>query len=277
MNLKFTLNEYILIWNLLFRQSISKELNNRKQKIWINYKKEYNTLYNEKKSLLQDPRNYIPNNDVIYNIMKEQEVYNSIYKYTDKYKLELIETWDENKKNINKELKNILRTNNKEYQIYLMDPRLNTVDEGLEIESEKKAICYGKRLENKTETLIDLIYRVFHKEMNTNDKEHQDIVNAVLELCILNELATRITGKSHYLNGTSSLKPLKKQIYPYFLMYLGVEIEDMSNFMRRDGILFDKNRYLYQEKMKKMDIDQFLDFCIRNQQLMVKTEELEVI
>ena len=52
MNIKFILNEYILIWNLLFRQSISKELNSRKQKIWLNYKKEYNDLYGENKKIL---------------------------------------------------------------------------------------------------------------------------------------------------------------------------------------------------------------------------------
>lgn len=277
MNLKFTLNEYILIWNLLFRQSITKELNNKKQKIWINYKKEYNKLYNEKKALLQDPKNYIPDDDTIYNLMKEQEVYSSIYKYTDKYKLELTETWDENKKEIIKELKSVLKISGKEYQVYLVDPRLNIVDDVTEIENEKKVICYGKKLENKIETLIDLVYRIIHKETINYNQDYQDIVTAVVELCIINELATRMTGKSHYLKGDNSLKFLKKQIYPYFLMYLGVEKEDMLNFMKRDGILFDQNVYPYQKEMKKMDLYQFIDFCIKNQKCIVKIEELEII
>lgn len=34
MNLKFVINESVLIWYLLFHQSISKEINDYKQKVW---------------------------------------------------------------------------------------------------------------------------------------------------------------------------------------------------------------------------------------------------
>lgn len=42
MNLKFVVNDYVLIWNLLFQASISENIHKFKQKIWINYKNEYN-------------------------------------------------------------------------------------------------------------------------------------------------------------------------------------------------------------------------------------------
>ena len=277
MNIKFILNEYILIWNLLFRQSISKELNSRKQKIWLNYKKEYNDLYGENKKILKDPKNYIPDDDTIYNIIKEQDVYESIYKYTDKYRLSLIAVWNEQKKNLVKEIKSILKMNLEQYSVYLVDPRLNITDSDRSEETENKAICYGMKKTNKKELLIDLIYKIVLKELYDYNKEYQDITEAVLELCILNELATRIIGKSYYLKGKGSLNFLKKQIYPYFLMYLGVKQEDMINFMRRDGILFDIKNYPYQEELKEMELYDFIDFCIKKQQYTIKIEEIEVI
>ncbi len=276
MNLKFTLNEYILIWNLLFKQSISKELNNRKQKIWINYKKEYNALKKENINILKDSKNYIPNDDTIYNIMKEQEIYNSIYKYTNKYKLELTKVWDEYQKEINKQLKSILKISLKQYNVFIIDPRLNTIDYVYELK-ESNCLCYGRKKENSISTIIDLIFNILKKETSEYNKDYQDVVDAVLELCILNELATRLTGRSHYLNGDNSLNYLKKQIYPYFLMYLGIKEEDMTNYMKRDGILFDRKVYPYQEEISKMDLYSFIDFCVKNQKYIVKIEEIELI
>ena len=42
MELKFITNDYVLAWNLLFQPSYTTELNNIKQKLWDNYKIEYN-------------------------------------------------------------------------------------------------------------------------------------------------------------------------------------------------------------------------------------------
>lgn len=280
MNLKFILNEYILIWNLLFRQSISKELNSRKQKIWVNYKKEYNALKEENINILRDPKNYIPNDDTIYNIIKEQDVYENYYKYTDKYKLELIEAWDKYKKEIVRELNSIIKINIRDYHVYLVEPRLNVVDYTFSLENSNRVICYGVKKASKKELLVDLIYKIIKKEALDYNKEEKDIVEAVLELCILNELATRIIGKSYYLQGKNSLTFLKKQIYPYFLMYLGVSQGDMVNFMKRDGILFDLNNYPYQGELREMDLYSFIDFCIEKQnesRQVIRIEELEVI
>ena len=48
MELKFITNDYVLAWNLLFQPSYTTELNNIKQKLWDNYKIEYNNRYSEK-------------------------------------------------------------------------------------------------------------------------------------------------------------------------------------------------------------------------------------
>ena len=69
MNLKFVVNDYVLIWNLLFQASISENLYNLKQKIWVNYKKQYNETFKDNLKILKDPKNFIPDDDTIYNIV----------------------------------------------------------------------------------------------------------------------------------------------------------------------------------------------------------------
>ena len=49
-------------------------------------------------------------------------------------------------------------------------------------------------------------------------KENREIVNSIIDLTITNELQTRLTGKSTFNEGFKSLRLLKKQLYPYFLM-----------------------------------------------------------
>ena len=52
MNANFIVNDYVLIWNLLFQASISENIYKLKQKIWDTYKNEYNALYKDKKTLV---------------------------------------------------------------------------------------------------------------------------------------------------------------------------------------------------------------------------------
>ena len=93
---------------------------------------------------------------------------------------------------------------------------------------------------------------------------------------MLHECATRITGFSHSLKGDNSLTFLKKQIYPYFLMYLGVDKEDMLNNMMRDKIAFDTDFYEYDKNLRKINLFKFIDFCISNQRKILKIDELEL-
>ena len=59
MNLKFIVNDYILVWNLLFQASISEKIQNFKQKLWINYKKQYNNTFPDNMLMLKDYKNFI--------------------------------------------------------------------------------------------------------------------------------------------------------------------------------------------------------------------------
>ena len=279
MNLKFVVNDYVLIWNLLFQASITESIHKLKQKIWINYKEEYNKTFKDNSLILKDPKNIIPNDDTIYNIVLESKDYEKIKKQTEKFRVKLLQKWDENKKVAVKELKDILRFDIRLYHILVVSDQLDTMDTSIVKGSRVNTIVWGKKIEdnNPTSNIINLVYQIVMKELKEYQKEYQDIVKAIVELAILNEFATRITGLTHYLTGDSTLKYLKRQIYPYWLMYLGVEKEKMMDYMMRDKIGFDIANYTYERQLKKIDLYAFIDLCIRNQKHIVKIDELEII
>ncbi len=277
MNIKFVVNEYILIWYLLFHQSISLELNDYKQKIWKNYCKEYKALEKEKKLILQDPKNYIPDDDLIFDITKEFSEYEEILRKTEQYRLNILKIWDEYKIRVNKELPQIIRFDISSCYVFLVNSKLNIIDISQIDESKINAIVYGKKLEElEVQNILEIIYATLKKELRDYSKRSQDIVEAILELAILNELGTRLTGQSHYLIGKSEYKLLKRQIYPYFLMYLGIDRDDLPAYMRRDGIVFDIKNYTNEIQLRKIDLKQFINFCINNQKIIIKLEKLGV-
>ncbi len=279
MNLKFEVNDYILIWNLLFQASISEEIYNLKQKIWKNYKTEYNKVFKDNSLILKDPKNFIPNNDTIYNIVLETPQYESIKKNVEQFRLKILKYWDENKKVAIKELKDILRFDIKLYHILIVCEKLNVIDTTTVKGSKVNTIVWGQKLdeENPRQAIIDLVYHIVMKELKEYQTDYQDIVKAIVELAILNEFATRLTGRTHYLSGDNTLKYLKRQIYPYWLMYLGVEPDKMVEYMTRDKIGFDSFKYPYERQLKNLDLCAFIDFCIRNQKHIIRIEELEII
>ena len=279
MNLKFVVNDYVLIWNLLFQASINERIHKLKQKLWINYKKEYNATYRDKEIMLKDPKNFIPNDDSIYNIMLETKEYEKIKKDTEKYRNQVLKIWDDNKKDALKIIKSITKLEIKPYQVLIVNDGLDIIDTTTPKDAKVNTIILGKKVTADTslKLLVDLVYRIIKKELQEYKTEYKEIVDAVIELAILNEFPTRITGRSHYLTGDPTLNYLKRQIYPYWLMYLGADKEEMMNFMMRDKIAFDIDKYSYEKELKKKDILGFIDFCIRNQKYIVKIHELEII
>ena len=279
MNLKFVVNDYVLIWNLLFQASINEKIHKVKQKLWINYKKEYNSTYRDKDTILKDPKNFIPNDDTIYNIMLETKEYEKIRKHTEKYRNQVLKIWDDNKKEVNKILSSVIKTSISPYQILVVTDQLDILDTTAPKAKKMNTIVLGKKVTTDTTTklLVELIFQILKKEFIDYKVEYKEIVEAVLELAILNELPTRLTGRSYYLTGEATLNYLKRQIYPYWLMYLGADKEEMMTFMMRDKIAFDIDKYPYEKELKKKNMLEFIDFCIRNQKYIVKIHELEII
>ena len=278
-NLKFVVNDYVLIWNLLFQASINERIHRLKQKLWINYKKEYNTTYKDKNLILKDPKNFIPNNDDIYNIMLETKEYEVIKKSTEKYRNQVLKIWDDHKKEANKIIKSITRLDIKPYEILVVSDQLDILDTSSPKDAKVNTVVLGKKVTADTgiKLLVELVYKILRKEFEDYQVEYKEIVEAVIELAILNEFPTRLTGRSYYLTGEPTLNYLKRQIYPYWLMYLGADKEEMMSFMMRDKIAFEVEKYPYEKELKKKNILDFIDFCIRNQKYIVKIHELEII
>ena len=279
MNLKFVVNDYVLIWNLLFQASISEKIHKLKQKLWINYKKEYNNTYRDKELMLKDPKNFIPNDDSIYNIVLETKEYEKIKKNTEKYRNQILKVWDNHKKETLKIIKSVTRMNIKPYQVLVVTDELDMIDTTTVKDAKVNTIVLGKKVTSDTsiKLTVELVFQIIKKELRSYKKEYKDIVEAVIELAILNEFPTRLTGRSHYLTGDPTLNYLKRQMYPYWLMYLGADKDDMLSFMMRDKIAFDVDKYPYEKELKKKNLLEFIDFCIRNQKYIVKINELEII
>lgn len=279
MNLSFDLNDYLLIWNLLFQTSISNETQRLKEKLWKNYRHLYKALYKEEAKILKDPKNYIPDDDTIFDMVKATDVYKKIRKETEEYRLFLMHYYDEMKKNINNYFKDIIRFDIKMYHVLVINPRFNAVEMKTVKSRKVNTISWGMMNDQNDGELaiISIISHALRKELKDYETDYQEIIDGVVELAIGNELATRIKGKSYYLKGDNSLKFLKKQIYPYFLMYLGSNKDEMINYMARDNIIFDVDNYTFTRSLAASNLKEFISFCIENQKYILQIEELEII
>lgn len=279
MNLKFAVNDYVLIWNLLFQASVSEEIHKLKQKLWLNYKNEYNKLYKDKELILNDPKNFIPNDDTIYNIVLETKEYEKLKKETEKYRNTILKLWDSKKKMIRKILKEDLRVEIDDYNVFIVLDSLNVVDAYDASDKKVNTVIFGKKIDinNECKTLIELIYYIVKKDIKYIYRESNVVVKSIVELAILNELPTLLDNRSYYLTGDSRLDDIKRQIYPYWLMYLGATKEKMLSYMMRDKIAFEVDNYTYERQLKKVDLLEFINFCIRNKRHIIKKNELELI
>ncbi len=275
MKISFNINKYLLMWYLLYQRSINEEIHSLKQKLWKNNKKEYSLIYGEKDSILEDLDNYIPNDDTIYNSVENSEIYRKIRQETNRYRLNLMEIWDSNRKSYTKELSNIMKASfEHEYSMLVIHPTLDV----LEVANDN-IIVVGKKVtvKQKDDFLTYLFYKVVKEKFQKLRYEDRDIINVILELITLNELFTRMTNVSKYNYGKKDMYDLKKQIYPYWLMYLGCEKEDFTSYMMRDKVGFDIDKYKVEKELSNLNLLEFIEFCIQNQFKIIRINQLEII
>ena len=280
MNVKFVVNDYVLIWNLLFQASISESIYKLKQKLWSNYCTEYNNTYRDKKAILEDPKNFIPNDDTIYNIVLETKDFERLKKEAEKYRLTIMKLWDMNKKKIERLVSKINKKHIKPYIFLIVNEEINVID--INNTEELGTVILGKKIDkdDPIKTIIDIILEIVKYETNNKETKNKEIRKALIELAVLNEFATDLYGKSCYISGEPSLNQLKSYLYPYWLMYLGVPKDEFETFMSRDKIPFNKEQYAYEKELKKMSLENMIDFCIRNSKYIIrvdKKEEVEVL
>ena len=156
MNLMFEVNEYLLAWYLLYSASLSKEIDKFRKNLWNKYKKEYNFCYKDKAEIIKYGKDFIPDNDVLYNEIFESELYNSLKKETEKHKQHLEKVFSNDSKTIKKCVKDVLKLSLKEeYPVYVIHPRMEVI----EYNNQSDAIIWGSE-KDKYDVLIMLILTV---------------------------------------------------------------------------------------------------------------------
>ena len=128
MRLHFSTNDYLLTWNLLFGSSFSEAVHTFKQKLYTTHRRHYNNISKDKEEMLQDIKNFIPDNDTLYNLVFETDLFSKLKEDTENHRLELLKIWDQNKKELNQTVKEVLKFPLKEdYNIVVLHPIMDSV------------------------------------------------------------------------------------------------------------------------------------------------------
>jgi len=281
MNFEININEYLLGWYLLYGASLSKEIDKFRKTLWSKYKLEYNFCYKDKNEIIKYGKDFIPDNDILYNEIFKSELYLSIRRETNKHKMQLTKIFGSDLKKIKQSLKEVLKIDLKNtINIYVLHPRMEIVEY-----YNNNSILWGSE-RDKYSSLKLLIMTIIkgHVKINNDNKE---IGDAIIELAGLNEIGKKLGNKDAYLDGNPAFGLIKRQIYPFFLMYLGYNNkEDILDRMIEDKIGFDLENYPIDKNMKKMDLQDFINFCSKNSKHILKlnnvleiekVDEIEVI
>ena len=72
---------------------------------------------------------FIPDDDTIYSLVFESEIFEKVKKETEKHRRFLMKNWDKYKKEINSSLKELLRFDiDNTYHLLVIHPQLNTIE-----------------------------------------------------------------------------------------------------------------------------------------------------
>ena len=278
MNVEFVVNDYLLAWNLLFKPSISEDIQNLKERLWKNYPKQYMKMEKENVEILKYTNDFIPDDDTIYNFVFNTDEFKLVKKQTDKYRRFLMRIWDSHQKDIQNSLKELLRfkvENN--YQILVVHPYLDNV-EYLK-KNPKKNIVWGKKedIEDGLKAIIRILFTLVKYEIGDYQSVNKEMVSAIIDLLVSNEIYTRLSGFSKYEEGLKKLRLLKRQLDPYWLMYMGADREELVSYMMRDRLPFDIDKYPIEKALREVDLFGFIDFCCNNQKHIIRLNNLETI
>lgn len=278
MNVEFVVNDYLLAWNLLFRPSISEDIQTMKERLWKNYPKQYMKIEKENVEILKYTSDFIPDDDTLYNFIFNTEEFQLVKKQTDKYRRFLMRIWDAHQKEIQASLKELLRFKvDNSYQILVVHPHLDNV-EYLK-KNPKKNIVWGKKedTEDGLKAIIRVLFTIIKYEIGDYQGTNREMVSAIIDLLVTNEIYTRISGFSKYEEGIKKLRLLKKQLYPYWLMYMGADREELVSYMMRDRLPFDIDKYPVEKSLRTVDLFGFIDFCCNNQKYIIRLSNLDAL
>ncbi len=273
MNLDINVNDYLLAWYLLYGASLSKEIDKFKRTLYAKYKKEYNFCYKDRSEIIKYGKDFIPDNDILYNAVLTSNLFKSLKKETIKHRNNIIKLWENNSLEINEHIKDILRISYPDViNVFIIHPRLEIND----YQDEFNSLVWGS--EKDKYDVLTLILTIVTRGILKNSIDYQnnkEIVNSILELSIINEIGKKISKNSTYELGDPTLKLIKRQIYPFWLMYLGYnDKEAMLNKMIDDRIGFDLEKYPLDKSIKKLNIKSFIEYCIKNSRNILKLNNI---
>ena len=286
MNLEIDVNDYLLAWYLLYGASLSKEIDKFKRNLYTKYKKEYNFCYKDRSEIIKYGKDFIPDNDILYNAVLTSSLFKSLKKETLKHRSNIEKMWESNSEVINKHINNVIRLPfPKIVHVYVIHPRFEIT----EYTRELKSIIWGSE-KDKYDVLtifLSLITKGLLIENDESFQNNKEILNSIVELSVVNEIGKSLSKSFNYELGNPVLKIIKRQIYPYWLMYLGyIDKEKMLNKMIDDKIGFDIEKYPLDRSLRKMTLKVFTEYCINNSRNILKLnnimkiekeEEIEVI
>ena len=285
-NLDVMVNDYLLAWYILYGASLSKEIDRFKKNLFTKYKKEYNFCYKDRMEIIKYGKDFIPDNDILYNAVLTSSLFKSLKKETIKHRTNIEKMWEGNSEVINKHINNVIRIPfPKTVHVYVIHPRFEITEYARDL----KSIIWGSE-KDKYDVLtifLSLITKGLLMESDIDFGNNKEIVNSIVELSVVNEIGKSLSKSFNYDLGNPVLKIIKRQIYPYWLMYLGyADKEKLLNKMIDDKIGFDLEKYPLDRSLKKMNLKVFCEYCIKNSRNILKLnnimkiekeEEIEVL
>ena len=65
-----------------------------------------------------------------------------------------------------------------------------------------------------------MILTIVRGMLENYDNDYKEIVDSIIELSVINEISKQLTESPCYEVGDATLRIIKRQIYPFWLMYL---------------------------------------------------------
>ena len=276
MNIEVIVNDYLLAWYLLYGASISKEIDKFKRGLYTKYRKEYNLCYKDRNEIIKYGKDFIPDNDIIYNAVLDSALFKSLKKETVRHKMHIEKIMSQSNKEIESYVNSILKFPfPKTVHIYIVHPRLEVT----EYVKDFNTLVWGSE-KDKYDILTIMILSITKSILYVehNDSIYNELLAAILELSIINEIGDRMGNKNAYSLGDTNISLIRLQIYPYWLMYLGYDDKEaILNRMITDRIAFDITKYDIDKSLKKLSLKQFLEYCYKNRNKILSLSNIKLI
>ena len=237
--------------DVLARVMISKSMMPKKfaHYLWDNCKLSYSLLLKDIKS------NEIDNNIILE--LQQQDFFRNYYEKAKKNLERIQNNWEKNSDRINLFLNKIFK---KEFTLdstaIIVPPSLNT---GTSIGNNQIVWGHVNGVNDENYDLVYLVHESLHSYFFKNDLTHTIIENiADIEL-------------AKYLNKTGGyechedLKSMHIKILPFWNLYLNKGLEEIERENEINNISYDpKDFEKYRDKIRCMDIDEFVEFLLNS-------------